>query len=105
VTPNSIVQSATFSWTWLAMEQFVGLPDLSWLFIVLAFVWEVLQVWRFDLKSWWAAAFGASVPPIPVHNSAPTPDRDVVDQKSALSQEFFHIAVGKREAQIPANGQ
>src|SRR5271166_4788364 len=33
----------------------------------------------------------------------PPLDGDVVDQKSALRKEFLHIAVGKREAQVPAD--
>src|SRR5208337_2517676 len=33
----------------------------------------------------------------------PPPDGDVVDQKSALGKEFLHIAVGKGEAQVPAD--
>src|SRR6202022_4171652 len=35
----------------------------------------------------------------------PPPDGDVVDRKSALGKEFFHLAVGQREAQVPANRQ
>ena len=33
----------------------------------------------------------------------PPPDGDVIDRKSALDKEFFHVAVGQREAQVPAN--
>jgi hypothetical protein len=29
----------------------------------------------------------------------------VVDRKSALAKEFFHVTVGQREAQVPANRQ
>ena len=29
----------------------------------------------------------------------------MVDRKSALTKEFFHVAVGQREAQVPANRQ
>jgi len=35
----------------------------------------------------------------------PPPNRDVVDQKPALSQEFLYVAIREREAQIPADGQ
>ena len=30
---------------------------------------------------------------------------DVIDRKSAFGNEFFHVAVGQREAQVPANRQ
>src|ERR1700722_6990546 len=35
----------------------------------------------------------------------PPPDGDVIDRKSALDKEFFHVAVGQREAQVPPNRQ
>jgi len=35
----------------------------------------------------------------------PPVDGDVIDCHSALSQEFFDIAVGQTEAQVPADGQ
>src|SRR6476646_7919565 len=35
----------------------------------------------------------------------PPPDGDVIDRKSALDKQFFHVAVGQREAQVPPNRQ
>ena len=35
----------------------------------------------------------------------PPVDGDVIDCYSALSQEFFDVAVGQTEAQVPADGQ
>ena len=35
----------------------------------------------------------------------PAVDGDVVDCHSALTQEFFDVAVGQTEAQVPADGQ